>query len=123
MSTPSNLPAPSATGRADASTFFTNLYDQLPPLATNTNDAIQVYFQTVTGDIESAKLLAASVILTALSQKTDPMALITKFKEKPKGELNLYLAAFLNLSRVNTSLLGVKNQSKVGYFVQRSILA
>jgi hypothetical protein len=103
--------------------YFSNLYNFKFDLATNVNDAVQTYFQEVTGEVESAKILAASVILTASARGTDPMALIQQFRAMPKGELNLYLATFLNLNRVSTSLLGVKNQPRTNYFVQRSILA
>ena len=117
MNTPSSLPIdPSGN-------YFNNIYANLPALGTNTNDAVLTFFETLTGGKESAALLATSVIYTALSQKTDPMALIQKFQEMPMGELNATLSAFLNLNRVNTSLLGVKNQPRTGYFVQRSILA
>ena len=121
MNTPANIPITRVPEPADV--YFNNIYANLPPLATNTNDTVLTFFETVTGAKESAALMAASVIYTALSQKTDPMALIKKFQEMPAGELNVFLAAFLNLNRVNTSLLGVKNQPRTGYFVQRSILA
>ena len=107
----------------DTNTFFNNLYNIKLELGTNANDAVQTYFQEVTGEIESAKLLAATVMYTALSRGVDPMSMLEKFKKLPRGQLDLYLATFMNLSRVNTSLLGIKNQPQTGYFVQRMILA
>jgi hypothetical protein len=103
--------------------YFSNLYNFQFDLPTNVNDAVQNFFQEYTGEIESAKILAASVIITATARGTDPMALIQQFRSMPKNELSLYLATFLNLNRVNTSLLGLKNQPRTNYFVQRSILA
>ena len=74
MNTPSSLPIdPSGN-------YFNNIYANLPALGTNTNDAGLTFFETLTGGKESAALLATSVIYTALSQKTDPMALIQKFQ-------------------------------------------
>lgn len=127
--TVNNLPSTSTyPDTADASVidtnaFFTNFYSFKFNLSTNVNDAVQIYFQQVTGDIESAKILAATVIYTSLARGTDPMAIIEKFKNTPKGELDLYVATFLNLNRVNTSLLGVKNKPRTGFFVQRSVRA
>lgn len=43
-------------------------------------------------------------------------------KSKSNVELNAYLAMFLNLNRVNTSLLGISNAPPVNKYVQRAIL-
>jgi hypothetical protein len=120
-----NLPTqyPSTSQRADTLQYFNNLYDVKYDLATDVNDAIVGYFEEFTGEKKSAAVLASTVIYTALSRGTDPMAILEKFRELPIRELDLYVAAFLNLSRTNTSLLGVKNRPQASFFVQRSILA
>ena len=43
------------------------------------------------------------------------------FKKLPKGEVDLFLAAFLNSNRVNSSLLGISNTPGVSFFVERSV--
>jgi hypothetical protein len=39
-----------------------------------------------------------------------------------ENELNAYLCMFLNLDRVNTSLLGINNSPKTNKYIQRAIL-
>jgi hypothetical protein len=51
------------------------------------------------------------------------MSIVQQFQALPPGELNLYLAMFLNLNRVGTSLVGVNNQSKQNKYITRAILA
>jgi hypothetical protein len=111
------------TNQTELSTdqYFSNLYNFHYDISPNVNDAVQTYFQEITEDRESARLLAATVIYTAIGRGTDPMVVLEQFRKVPRNELNLYVATFLNLNRVNTSLLGVKNPSKVGYFIKRSI--
>jgi len=48
---------------------------------------------------------------------------LEKFKRLPAGEINDYLAAFLNLNRVPTSLLGIVNQPTTGKYIERCIIA
>jgi hypothetical protein len=86
------------------------------------NDVIVSYFQEQTGNLESAKLLAQAVYDTALSQREDPLAVLDQFRALPQGELNAFLALYLNISRVPTSLLGVQNTPKTNQLVTRTII-
>ena len=110
-------------GRADTSTYFTNLHAYTPPVPVNTDSAVQTFFEEYTGNKQSGKLLADAVIYTALTQKMNPLAVIAEFKKLSAEKLSLTLATFLNQSRVNTSFIGVMNSPKTSFFVQRSILA
>jgi hypothetical protein len=38
------------------------------------------------------------------------------------NELNAYLTMFLNLNRINTSLLGIGNTPQTNKYIQRAIL-
>ena len=67
-------------------------------------------------------MLTASVIYTARIQNINPMTVLADLKKLPPGQLDLTLATFLNLNRVNTSLLGTTNTPKTGFYVQRTIL-
>lgn len=119
-SKPSNL---STSSSNKTTAFFNNYFSSVPPVNSNTNDAIVNFFEKQTGDSESAKILADAVINTAYQQKEDPLKVLDQFRELGEGELNVYLALYLNLSRVNSSLLGVKNVPKTNKYIQRSIIA
>lgn len=110
--------------KVPADQFFNNYFVAPNTISSNQNDAVVAYFQTVTnGNLQSAQILASTVIYTAMAQGIDPLNIIQQFQALPKGELNLYLAMFLNLNRVGTSLLGVNNQKKQNKYITRSILA
>jgi hypothetical protein len=126
MSTSSNLPnsvdlTPGA--RKDVEQYFNNLFQPTLNVPVDAESAILSYFESVTGDKESAKNLTNAVVFTSLASGSTPMKILADFKKVPPGELNLYLATFLNLNRINTSLLGLTNQPRASVFVKRSILA
>ena len=58
-----------------------------------------------------------------MAQGLDPMSILEQFRALKGGELNLYLAMFLNLNRVGTSLVGINNQPVQNAYVTRTILA
>jgi len=107
-----------------ASQYFNNYFTTPTTVTGNQNDAVQAYFEQITGgNKQSAAVLASTVIYTALAQKLDPMSIIQQFQALKPGELNLYLAMFLNLNRIGTSLVGVNNSPVQNKYVTRSILA
>lgn len=124
MNQPNNLPAvvTAVTDNIDTDTFFNNLYRPTVHIATDVQASVQTFFEGIADSKQSALLLTNAVIYTALAQKVTPMKILEEFKKVPVGQLNLYLATFLNLNRVNTSLLGVINQPRTGFFVKHSIL-
>jgi hypothetical protein len=121
---PSNLQSPSFETNRNVSVkkFFNNFFTKNYNISPNANDAIVGYFQTVTDNTESAQALAASVIYTSLSQEIEPMQILDSFKSLPKGELDIYLATFLNLNRVGSSLLGIQNAPVANKYVNRNIV-
>ena len=116
---PSNL---SSTNTNSTTKYFNNFFEPVYSISTDTNDLIVSYFQEQTGNLESAKLLAQAVYDTALSQREDPLAVLDQFRALPQGELNAFLALYLNISRVPTSLLGVQNTPKTNQLVTRTII-
>ena len=117
---PGNLPTTTGT---KTSRYFNNYFvGSTGQVSIGANDAIVSYFETQTGDRESAAVLSRAVIETALQQNLDPMAVLDDFKKLPMGELDAYLALFLNMSRVNTSLLGISNMPRANKYVARTIL-
>ena len=104
--------------------YFNNYFVTPTTVSSNQNDAITAFFQQATnGNTQSAAVLASTVIFTALAQGIDPMSILQQFKSVPPGELNLYLAMFLNLNRVGTSLVGVNNVKTQNKYITRAILA
>lgn len=116
---PSNL---NSSGSNNSTNYFNNFYTPTYTVSANTNDALLSYFEQQTGNIESAKLLAQAVIDTSQAQRQDPLLVLDQFQKLPQGELNAILALYLNTSRVNTSLLGIKNAPRANPLVSRLIL-
>jgi len=65
--------------------YFNNYFEDLLTTSPSINDAVVGYFQSVTGEEESGRTLAATVIYTALSQGLDPMSLIDEFRKLKAG--------------------------------------
>jgi hypothetical protein len=106
-----------------ASQYFNNFFTPATTISSNQNDAIFAYCQTITSNSQSAAVLASTIIYTSISQGINPMSIVQQFQQVPKNELNLYLAMFLNLNRVGTSLVGVNNQTQQNKYITRAILA
>jgi hypothetical protein len=121
MSVTGNLPPKSNPN--ETTNYFNNYFKADFNVAQNVNDAIVGYFQEVTGDKDSGKTLAASVLYTAMNQGLDPMVLLDEFRSLGKGELNAYLTMFLNINRSGTSLLGLSNSPETNKYISRCILA
>jgi hypothetical protein len=116
---PSNLPS---SGINPTNKFFSNYFIPDYTVSIGTNDAILSWFQQVTGDRDSAELLAQTVINTAQLNNEDPMNVLDQFMKMPMGDLNNLLALYLNSSRVSTSLLGTVNTAAANQRVSRTVL-
>jgi hypothetical protein len=103
--------------------FFNNYFVKPGTITSNQDDAVVAYFQQATGgNKQSAAILASTVVYTAMAQGVDPMSIVQQFQALKPGELNLYLAMFLNLNRVGTSIVGVNNQKVENKYITRAIL-
>lgn len=116
---PSNL---NSNGLTKTTEFFSNYFKPSLELTQNINDSILSFFQTQTGDVESAKLLVQAIIETAQAQREDPLVVLQKFQNMPNGDLTALLALYLNTSRVSTSYLGIKKTPRQNQYVQRTII-
>ena len=116
---PSNLPS---SGINPTNKFFSNYFIPDYTVSIGTNDAILSWFEQVTGERSSAELLAQTVINTAQLNNEDPMAVLDQFMKMPMGDLNNFLALYLNSSRVRTSLLGTVNAPAANQRVSRTVL-
>jgi hypothetical protein len=126
MSQPSNISTVdiSVNKKTPAGKYFNNYFISPGNIGSNQNDAVTAFFETITnGNKESAAVLASTVTYTAMAQGVDPMSIVQQFQNLDKGEINLYLAMFLNLNRVGTSLVGLNNQPVQNKYVTRTILA
>lgn len=89
----------------------------------NIDDAIIAIFQRITDNKNSAKSLAAAVIMTCTAQGINPMSTMTEFSNMESTQLSQYLTMFLNLSRVGTSFLGINNRPVASKYITRMIKA
>ena len=118
----SNLEETSWQQGASPSGYFNNIFKPVASLQSDMVDAIETYFEIITKNRTSARVLASAVIFTAINQGVNPLELIKEFKKMKAGELNDALATYLNLNRVPTSLIGTLNNPTPNQFVERAIL-
>ena len=125
MSDSNNL-GPISTGfealESKPTAYFNNL--SLPPLnvSQDVGDAVQSFFESVTGNAESARILATAVIYTSATQGISPMITLSEFQRLPPGQLNEYLVTFLNFNRIGTSLLGLMNNPFSNALISRTVI-
>lgn len=124
MTQPNNIQATDLSGNLANPTdfYFSNFYTPTFTVSQNIDDAILAFFERVTENKESAKILASSVIYISIARGIDPMETLAKFADLESDQLTSYVAVFLNLNRVGTSFLGISGTPKVSKYVQRSIL-
>lgn len=124
--TATNITAPDltpASAKNKAPKYFNNFYATPFNVSSGTNDAIVAFFEKYTQNAIAGKNMASAVLYTAMAQNIDPMSVLSEFQNLPKGELNSYLAAFLNISRAPTSSLGINNGTKTtSTYITRSII-
>ena len=117
-----NLEETSWQQGADPRGYFNNIFKPVVSLQSDMVDAVETYFEIITKNKTSARVLASAVIYTALSQGVDPLELVKEFQKMGSGQLNDALAAYLNLNRIPTSLIGTLNNPTPNQFVERAIL-
>ena len=124
MANPNNLTSTNVSGNTENPTdfFFKNFFQPAFTVSQNVYDAVIGYFEKITDDKESARILASAVIYTSLARNIDPMETLTKFSSMDASDLNSYVVMFLNLNRTGTSYLGINNTQKVSKYIQRTIL-
>lgn len=122
ITTATNLTGPDTSiAQNDARKYYNNFYSAQFSIGP-ADDAIVGFFEQYTQNKKAAKNLAAVVIYTAQAQNLDPMKVLSEFQQLPKGQLNTYLAAFLNANRAPTSVIGIKSTTNTSPLVTRSIL-
>ena len=120
---PSNYSSPAlGYSEPNAQQFFNNFFTRSYNISPDANDAVVAFFEKITDNREAAQALSAAVIYTCLTQDTNPMSLLQEFSRLQPGELDAYLAMFLNLNRVPSSLLGLSNTPVTNKYVARTFL-
>ena len=123
--TATNLTGPdlsAALAATNANQYFNNFYSSTFSISAGANDAITAFFQQYSANKQAAQNLASAVLYTALAQNLNPLDVLSTFESLPKGQLTNYLVAFLNVTRVPTSILGINNGTKTSSLVTRTIL-
>jgi len=122
MASPNNLSESVLSGNTTTLTFFNNFFQPGFTVSQNIDDAVLGFFEQICNNKQAAKILASSIIYTSIAQRLDPMDILANFSKMDNLELNAYITMFLNLNRVGTSFLGVKNSPRVSKYVKRMIL-
>lgn len=113
---------PPSNDKDETKEYFETFFEESFNTTQDDNDAVTAYFQKLTGDAETGRTLAGTVLYTAARQGLEPMSLIDEFRKLPDGELNAYLTMFLNINRKGTSLLGLSNDPQQSKYITRTIL-
>ena len=71
---------PPNTNKEPTTEYFNNFFEKEYFTTQNIDDAVLGYFESVTGDRTSAKVLASTVLLTALSQGIEPMSIVDELR-------------------------------------------
>ena len=122
--TPSNLNAIDLNPLVgDGSKYYNNFFDIPITISSAANGAILSFFEKTVDNKDSAIALASAVIYTSRVQNMDPMMVLDEFKKLSGDQLRPFIAYFLNLSRVGTSLIGVQTVPIRNKYVTRTILA
>jgi hypothetical protein len=122
--TPTNLNAVDLNRLGgDGTKYFNNFFDIPITISSAADDAILSFFEKIADNKDSAVALSSAVIYTSKVQGIDPMAILDEFKKLSKDQLRPYIAYFLNLSRIGTSLIGVQTVPVRNKYVTRTILA
>ena len=108
----------------DTLNYFATINDARIEVPQNVVDALYAFFILRTENEETALAFVNTVIVTAIGAKINPMALLDTFRNAASDfRLDTQLATFLNQTRANTSMLGVKNVPKVNDHISRTILS
>jgi len=117
-----NLQPVDLSATTDTNKFLTNFFQPNISIASNDNDAIISFFIQVTNNPVSAKILASAVIYTAAEQNLNVLVVLEEFKKIGKGNLDQYIAYFLNTQRFGSSYLGINTGTFTNKFTSRTVI-
>jgi hypothetical protein len=85
-------------------------------------NAIKSFFLKEIGDKDAAEAMAQSLMAISADTNIDPMKLLDEISSQEGVSVNALMAALINRTRSNTSLLGIKEPKKPTNFVARNII-
>lgn len=94
---------PPTTNQEPTAEYFNNFFERDYFTSQNVDDAVTGYFESITGDKESARVLASTVLMTSLSQGIDPMSIIDELRRLSQKNKNSAPAESNYTSRVNSA--------------------
>jgi len=87
-STSGNLPPKSSSNVTTE--YFNNFFKSDLSVSQNVDDAVIGYFESITGEKAAARVLASTVLYTALTQGIDPMSVVDELRRlSQQNRLNL----------------------------------
>lgn len=101
--------------------YINNFYKPAYTVSSEQDSAVTAFFETITGDAGSARVLASSVIYTAIAQAVDPMTIIDQMRNMDEENRARFTTMFLNFNRIGTSQLGIHSRNQYNRYVQRMI--
>jgi hypothetical protein len=104
--------------------YFDTIFDSPISVPQAVVDALYAFFISRTENNETALALVHTVIVTSVAVRINPMVLLDQFRASATAlKLDVQLATFLNQTRSNSSMLGVKNVPAVNNQISRTILS
>ena len=104
--------------------YFSKVFNEPVNVTQAQIDALYAFFIARTENEATALALVNTVVVTAFGSRINPMVMLDRFKDLNDDlKLDQQLAIFLNSTRNNTSLLGVKNVPQVNDQISRTILS
>lgn len=123
MSKKNNVGAVTLNTTNNTTEFFNNIFDQSITITSEVDQVILAFFEKRTGSKVAAKSLASALILTCASRGLDPIEAIDRIANENTLNIDVYTAMLLNLSRANTSVLGVLQTPLASPYITRTIIA
>ena len=103
--------------------FYDDYFKRYHSVSGNFYDSAVAFFEKQTGGHTGAAQSIVAALLDAISsQNLDAAAMLDKFKQMSKTDINRYMVAVLNNNRKNSSFLGYKTATKINSLVDRTIL-
>lgn len=103
--------------------YFNGYFEQPVRITQNDHDAILGYFQKVTQDRKAAEALTSAIVTIADQSNVSPVKLLDEVKSNNGFEVTQRVAALINATRRNTSLLGSKQSRISNPMISRNIQA
>jgi hypothetical protein len=101
--------------------IFDRFYDYETAVPVDAYDAVNSYFRSVFGTGEAAGNFTVSLFRTAELSGTPVMSLLQQIRGQTGTDLTLSLAYYLNITRSNSTLLGLNLATQPNYYVAHNI--